>query len=131
MSLQATLDAGLTDVPDCQAVCCVDFASGIVLAKSLRRPMPQEALDRLAAIGAKVLESAALPATLAALGVQPRAPGLPAFVCVVGRQATLVFARAENVPDQFLCYSCGIGAGFVALSAAIDLNRRQIAQAMQ
>lgn len=131
MSLQAALDAGLSEIPECQAVCCVDFASGIVLAKSLRMPMPQEALDRLAAVGAKMLDSAALPAAALTLGVPLREPGLADYICLMGRQATLVFARAENVSDQFLCYSCGIGADPAALSAAVNLNRHQIAQAMQ
>jgi len=128
MSLQAALDRGLAAAPDCRAVCCVDLESGIILAKSLAAPLPQEQLDRLAALGQRMLDGLApLPADVAS-GRMPQA--MPALVCLMGESATIVFARAQGASDHFLCYSCGIGADTVALTTAVDQNRGDVARVM-
>jgi len=128
MSLQAVLDRGLAAAPDCRAVCCVDLESGIILAKSLRAPLPQEQLDRLATLGQRMIEGLAPPPADIASGHMPQATG--ALVCLLGESATIVFTRAQSTTDHFLCYSCDAGADTAALTAAVDQNRKDVVQVM-
>lgn len=116
MSLRNALDSALETVPDCRAICYVDLSTGLVLASSLRIRLPQEHLDRVAQVGADLVD---------------KCPDNSAIVTLFARNDLFAFTRLDGNADHMLCYDCGAHCDHDMITKAISQSRKQIAAALQ
>lgn len=102
MALNELMDGVLATLPECLAVCYIDMPETLVLTRRSSRPFPQEVLDSLAALAARLLNGDGLvPAWQQATG-HP-APEQPSEAMVQNGEHLCLFLRVQKYPDHALC----------------------------
>lgn len=123
MSFRAVIEAGLDSAPDCIALSYIDMRARLVLNSASRTPLPQEMLDRVANVAARLFLAPAF-------GAAGNASEMAEQATILGSRHIYLFQRMQTLPDHAFCLLCRRGADAVGLRRHALSLRGRLAHAL-
>ncbi|MCU9847891.1 hypothetical protein OEZ60_07710 [Defluviimonas sp. WL0024] len=123
MSFREVIEAGLDSAPDCIALSYIDMRARLVLNSASRTPLPQELLDRVANVSARLFLGPAF-------GTAGTTSEKADQAAILGSRHIYLFQRMQTLPDHAFCLLCERGADAAGLRRHALSLRARLAHAL-